>query len=423
MARRAVSRRPRVAHFTVAPEFVDRIMLHDLRRLRAHEEITVLCTEGPVLERVRQEGFRVVVVPARRKMSPVADLKTIWTLWRVFRREHFDLLHTYTPKAGLLGQIAGALAGIPRRVHGCRGLLYSRATPWWQHQIFRITDRITSALAQRTLFLSGADLRYCVAEGLCASARAVLLGSGIDLRHFQRTPEVTDAAAAWRREMSLAPDDRIVLTVGRYVAPKGYEEIARAAALLRPEAPRVRYVWVAPVFAGEDGVLPDDLPRQAGAEDIVRRLGYVDDIRPLLAAADLLLHPSHREGVPRVLLEAAAIGLPIVASDIPGCREIVRHEETALLFPPRDVEAMVQALRTALGDPAATRARARRAEQEVHARFDQDALSQRVWSVHDSLLRDGDAPELTPGYASPSPAPDEPWPGPRQRSHSAERPS
>jgi glycosyltransferase involved in cell wall biosynthesis len=420
MARRAVSRRPRVAHFTVAPEFVDRIMLHDLRRLREHEEITVLCTAGPVLERVREEGFRVVVVPARRKMSPVADLKTIWALWRLFRRERFDLLHTYTPKAGLLGQIAGALAGVPRRVHGCRGLLYSRTTPWWQDRIFRITDRITSSLAQRTLFLSGADLRYCVSEGLCASDRAVLLGSGIDLRHFQRSAELTAAAAAWRREMGLAPDDQVVLTVGRYVAPKGYEEIARAAAMLRADCPRVRYVWVAPVFAGEDGVLPDDLPRQAGAHDIVRRLGYVDDIRPLLAAADVLLHPSHREGVPRVLLEAAAVGLPIVASDIPGCREIVRHEETALLFPPRDVDAMVQALRRALGDAAATRVRASRAEEEVRTRFDQEALSERVWSVHDSLLRGTDAPGLTSGHASPPPARDERSPGRRRRSHSAE---
>jgi glycosyltransferase involved in cell wall biosynthesis len=386
MARRAIGELPRVAHFTVAPEFADRIMVHDLRRLCEHEDITVICTEGPSLDRVRAEGFRVLTIPAHRKMRPWADLRSLWALWHLFRRERFDLLHSYTPKAGLLGQIAALLAGIPHRIHGCRGLLYGSAIPHWQQVIFRVTDRVTSHIAHATLYLRAADMQFSIDEGLCPPDRARLIGSGIDLARFSPSAETDALGKAWRRDLGIQPDELLVLSVGRYVAAKGYTEIGRAAALVRDEYPNVRFVWVAPVFAGEDEVLSLDLTRDAGVGDIVQTIGYVENIAPLLAAADVLVHASHREGVPRALMEAGAMGTPIVASDIAGCREVVRNGESALLFPPRDAVALADALRQVLVDRPAAQARAAVLQAEIYARFDQNALSQRVWAIHEEML-------------------------------------
>ncbi|MDB4914001.1 MAG: glycosyl transferase group 1 [Gemmatimonadetes bacterium] len=395
MARRAVGARPRVAHFTVAPEFVDRIMVHDLRRLRDHEDVTVISTDGPPLDRARAEGFRVLTIEAQRKIRPWADLRALWILWRLFRRERFDLLHSYTPKAGLLGQMAGLLAGIPRRIHGCRGLLYGPAVPRWQQLIFRMTDWLTNRIAHATLYLSSADMRFSIEHGLCRAAKAHLIGSGIDLEQFAPSPKIAVEAAAWRRQVGVEPDKRLVLSVGRYVAAKGYADIARAAALLRARHPEARYVWIAPVFAGEDEVLSLDLPSEMGVGDIVQCLGYVENMAPLLAAADVLVHASHREGVPRALMEAAAMGTPIVASDIPGCREVVRHEESALLFAAHDAQALADALGRALDDWPATSARAARARAVVLSEFEQGALSRRVWARHAALLEEG------PGATAP----------------------
>jgi glycosyltransferase involved in cell wall biosynthesis len=388
-----VSALPRVAHLTVAPEFVDRILLHDLRFLREHESVTIISAEGPALTRARSEGFRVLTIPARRKMSPLADLRSLLAIWWLLRRERFDLLHTYTPKAGLLGQLAGFLAGVPRRVHGCRGLLYSRTTPALQRAIFRATDRLTGRLAHRTLYLSGGDMKYATEEALCPRDRALLIGSGIDLQIFTRSEAVVRAAGEWRERLGIEPQQTLVLTVGRYVADKGYRELAAAAAALKSDFPDLRYVWVAPVFAGEDGVLSDDLAREFGIEPIVRRVGFVEDMAPVFAAADVLVHPSHREGVPRALMEGAAMGVPIVASDIPGSREIVTHDESALLFPPHDARLLAAALRRALEDQAGTRRRADAALAAVRERFDHRALAARVWDIHRSMLAGG--PGLT----------------------------
>jgi glycosyltransferase involved in cell wall biosynthesis len=386
-----VTASPRVAHVTVAPEFVDRIMLHDLRRLRNREDITVVCEEGSSLARVRAEGFRVLTVKANRKISPLADLQTVWSLLRLFRREQFDLVHTYAPKAGLVGQLAAALAGVPHRVHGCRGLLYSRTTPNWQRLLLRATDRLTSRLAHLTLYLSTADLAFATGTRLCHPSRARHIGSGIDLEQFSPSAAARQEAVRWRREMGVEPDQILILSVGRYVADKGYSEIAKAAAALRARFPGARYVWVAPVFVGESEVLPADLPESVGAGGLVQLTGYIENIAPILLAADVLVHASHREGVPRVLMEAAAMGVPIVASDIPGCREVVRDKETALLFRAHDTRDLTAVLEQALSDPIALQERAERAAADVRARFSQEALSERVWSVHRALLKPASA--------------------------------
>jgi glycosyltransferase involved in cell wall biosynthesis len=383
----AEARRPRVAHLTVAPEFVERIMIHDLRRLAAREEIVVVCAPGPAVDAVRAEGLRVVTVEARRKLSPLQDLASLWQLWRVLRRERVDLLHSYAPKGGLLGQLAGALAGVGRRVHSCRGLLYQPGMPAWRRRLFRATDRLTNALAHRTVFISAADRDFSVRERLCDEDRARFTGSAVDLRAYSPDALPPGRREEVRRRYGVSDGQRLVLSVGRFVADKGYADIAAAAAELRAEFPDVRYLWAAPELAGEDGVLPATLASGHGVGDLVTRLSHMADVVELYAAADLLVHASYREGVPRVLMEAAAMGVPIVASDIPGCREVIPTEATGRLFAAGDARALAAALRAALRDPQDTAARAAAASVAVRERFDQDALTGRVWAVHEELLR------------------------------------
>jgi len=374
----------RIAHIAAAPEFVTHIMIHDLRRLRGTTEPTVICSDGPGLEQVRAEGFQVVTLPLRRKMAPLADLVAVWRLWRLLSRERFDLVHTYTPKAGLLGQLAAYLAGIPNRVHSCRGLLYVAGLTRLRKTLFRLTDRLTWSLAARTIFVSRADQEYAVREGLCDSSRTRCTGSGVDLRYF--APHESRMRVSARRDLGLSADHFVFLTIGRFVGDKGYRELAEAAAVLWREDPRVRFVWLAPVMGNEEDVLPDSLRADWGLTDVVIQLPYRSDPRPLYAAADALVHPSYREGVPRVVMEAAAMGLPIVASDIPGCREVITPGVTGLLFRPGDSQALLRALRAMMQDPHGARTRAHAARDLIRRRFDQDSLTDRIWSVYKELV-------------------------------------
>jgi lipopolysaccharide/colanic/teichoic acid biosynthesis glycosyltransferase len=179
---------------------------------------------------------------------------------------------------------------------------------------------------------------------------------------------------------------RVLLTVGRFVRDKGYLELATAARKLLADYRDLVLVWIAPVLGGEDGTIDESVLRDPALAGRVIRLERQSAMASAYAAADLLVHPTHREGVPRVLMEAAAAGLPIVATDIPGNREVVSEPETALLFRAGDPVSLEAAVRRALDDPAGSAARAERAGQRIRERFDQNALSGRVAAVYRELV-------------------------------------
>jgi glycosyltransferase involved in cell wall biosynthesis len=377
--------RLRVAYVTTVPEFARLILLHDLVRLRDRVEATVICAEGTGIEELRAAGVRVLTIPIRRKLSPLADLHAVWRLWRLLRRERFDVLHSWVPKGGLVGQLAGAMAGVAVRLHSCRGLLYTPEMSSWRRRLFRLTDRLTYALAHRTLFNSGADRDYVVGERLITPDRARYTGSGIDLAHFTRTSALEAEALVLRARLGLSADAPVVLTVGRFVVDKGYRELLEAARAIHTARPDLRFVWVAPTVTGESDTLSDRDIAAAGLAAIVHRVPHQDDVRPYYAMASVLAHATYREGVPRVVMEAAAMGVPIVATDIPGCREVIRAEETGLLVPDHDATALAEAILRTIGDPAATAERASGAERDVRARFSQDAHARRIWDAYDEL--------------------------------------
>jgi glycosyltransferase involved in cell wall biosynthesis len=384
--------RPRVVHVTTTPEFVRHILIHDLRRLQARTDATVVSAQGPDVDVVSREGFRMHTVPIRRKISPLADVAAIAALVRLLRREPVDLLHSYVPKGGLVGQVAGVLGRVPARVHSCRGLLYTDHLPAWRRWLYRFTDRLTNGLAHRTIYVSRADRDFSVRERLCNPRKARYTASGIDLKHFDVGALPSDTRARVREALDIPEGDPLLLSVGRFVIDKGYRELGAAAKALRAERPDAWFVWVAPVLVDEEGALPDSFVAELGLGGAVQRLPIQEDIRHLYVAADVLVHPTYREGVPRVLMEAAAMGLPIVASDIPGCREVVRAQDAGLLVRPRDPGALLDGLRQALADPAARAARAARARAFVREELDADRVAERIWQVYEEVLHERQRP-------------------------------
>ncbi len=226
-------------HLTAAPEFVRRIMIHDLVRLRELGRHEVWCADGPGLVPIREAGFDTKTLPIERKMSPLADLRTIVELVRRLRRTRPAVLHTYTPKAGLVGQIAGALSGVRYRVHSVRGLLYTPEMSRLKRLLFRCTDRLTFHLAHRVIFISGADRDHCVRTGLCPARKARFTGSGVDLTLFTPAGAAARSRDALRAAWGIPSGALVALTVGRYVTDKGYPELARAVARVHADLPAV----------------------------------------------------------------------------------------------------------------------------------------------------------------------------------------
>lgn len=377
----------RVIHVTAAPEFARLIMRHEITRLGAGLQQSVAASPGTDLASLRELEIPVHPLPIERKIAPFADLVSLARLIALFRRERPDVIHTYTPKAGLLGQLAGAIAGVPLRVHSCRGLLHRRDVPSARRGLFRLVDRLTARLAHRVLFVSRADHDYLVTERLCPPHKARHVGSGVDLGEFRRPPDPPgETRRAVRASLGYRDSDLVVLTVGRFVPDKGYLDLARAIPLLETPLERVRFLWVAPVMGGEEEALSPVLLEEPILRSSVQRLERRDDLPDLYLAADLLVHPSHREGVPRVIMEAAAMGLPILASDIEGNREVVELGRTAVGFEPGNPAALAAALDWSFLNRAALETMAEAASRDLAARFDVESLGPRIRAVYDELL-------------------------------------
>jgi glycosyltransferase involved in cell wall biosynthesis len=310
-------------------------------RARGHEVIGV-CAEGGLLADVRAEGFRVETPPMARSLSPAAQWRALRALYWLFRLERPDLVHAHMPISGLLARIAARAAGVPCIAYTCHGFLFNQPGPWPR----RAASLLLELLAGRVtdIFMTVSTEEAEDARRLRISRSPVAVGNGRDPAVFHPDP---DARIRIRAALGV-PADRVVVTcVSRLVRHKGYPELL--AAMCDVDAD----LWVVgerlPSDHGED-MAP--YFATAGLGDRLRLLGYRTDVPAILAASDIFVLPSHFEGLPMSIIEAMLCGLPVVATNIRGSRELVVDGETGLLVPPAAVPALARALQTFARDPA-----------------------------------------------------------------------
>jgi glycosyltransferase involved in cell wall biosynthesis len=381
-------------HVTTSDMSIGVLLLNQLRRYRdAGYEVVAVCSPGPYLERVEQAGIRVATVPMIRAVRPGADLRGLWALVRLFRRERPDIVHTHTPKAGLLGQWAARIAGVPARVHTIHGLYFPGHMTPRTRPVFVGMERATMAFAHLVLSQNPEDVPVAVAEKICRADRIRLLGNGIDLRRYHPGAVPDADVQALRREIGLAPEHRVVGIVARVNREKGYVEFFQAARAIAARVPEARFVVIGPVEAEKfDALDPVVLAREQGLEDRVHYLGLRSDMPVLYRLMDVLVLPSHREGWPRSPMEAAAMGVPAVVTDIRGCRQVVVPGRTGLMVPLRDPGALANAVVQLLSDPEGARRMGEAARAHALETFDEDGVVRRTLDAYRDLLPAGRLP-------------------------------
>ena len=375
-------------HLSTSDMSIGVLLLNQLTRYRdAGYEVTAVCSPGPYLERVEQAGIRVVPVAMSRAITPAADLRALWSLVRVFRRERPDIVHTHTPKAALLGQQAAALARVPARVHTIHGLYFPGHMTPRTRPLFVAMERATMRWAHLVLSQSPEDIPVAVRERICREDRIRLLGNGIDLAKFDPARVPDEAVRALRAELGLRPEHRVVGIVGRVNREKGYEEFFRAAARIAARVPEARFVVVGPMEPEKSTALdPEALAREHGVADRLRYLGLRNDLPPLYRLMDVLVLPSHREGWPRAPMEAASMGVPAVATDIRGCRQVVVDGTTGFLVPAKDADSLAEAVLRLLEDEALARRMGAAARAHALAAFDEQGVVRRTLEAYADLL-------------------------------------
>jgi glycosyltransferase involved in cell wall biosynthesis len=356
-------------------------------------EVVLASPPGPYGEKLRAEGFRWVPVPmAWRSVNPIREAFVLWALWRLYRREKPDIAHHYTIKCVVYGGLAAKLAGTGGVVGAVTGmgyvfsskeLLARRLRPL----VYRLLRFAMSGRQSRLIVQNPDDRRAVMDTGLMdASHVRVIAGSGVDTQRYH--PRL-DALCASGRTPS-------VLFAGWLLWDKDVAEFVRAAQALRTEGLNTQFLVAGEPDTGNPRSIPEEQLTAWREEGNVTLLGHMQDMPALMATADVVVLPSsYREGIPRILIEAAAAGLPIVTTDAPGCREVVEDGVNGFFVPVRNGAALATAIRKLLLDPALAARMGTASRQKALAHFGERIVLASTLAVYRELV-----PEWRPAPVS-----------------------
>jgi glycosyltransferase involved in cell wall biosynthesis len=375
----------RVAHVATIQPTLRFLLLPQLCHLRdAGYEVTAISAPGPYTPDLEAEGIRFIPWPhATRAWNPRADTRALAELVGILRRERFDLVHTHTPKPGVLGRIAARMVGVPCVVNTVHGFYATPEDPLRRRLPVLVVEWLAARFSDAELFQSEEDLAWARRLKLAPPGRAVRLGNGTDLSRFDPAAISDERVRAVREEFGIPEDALVVGTVGRLVAEKGYRELLAAFRKVQRAFPEVRLLAVGPRDPEKRDALEDE---EIAAGDRVIFAGTRVDVPDLLALMDVFVLASWREGLPRSAIEAAAMARPLILTDIRGCREVVRDGIEGLLVPPRDPTRLAEALVRVLEDPELRARLGAAARARAVSRFDERAVFQVMTETYERLL-------------------------------------
>lgn len=355
-------------------------MLPDLQK---KYEVVLLSSSGPEWKEVRKlyPNVKCMEVNMERRISPIKDLNSLWQLWRIFCEEKPKMVHSMTPKAGLLCMMAAWMAGVPVRVHTFTGLVFPTSIGM-KKKILMITDWLTCVCATHIIPEGEGVKNDLLNNGITRKPIKVLgYGNcrGIDIERFDKTPEVMEQAEKLRKKSICT-----FIVVGRIVGDKGINELVEAFVKLNKENCATRLILV--------GCYEDKLdPLKPGTLNLIKNcsaikaVGQQNDVRPWFAAADVAVLASYREGFPNVVIEAGAIGLPQIVTDINGAREIIIEGENGIVIPPKSVDALYNAMKHML-DTDYRNDLANNARKLIASRYEQGFVRKCLYDFYDKIL-------------------------------------
>ena len=350
-------------------------LLKELQQ-EGYDVVALSSPDADLKELGEREGVRTVGVAMERRVSPLKDLLSLIKLVSVMKKERPDMVHSMTPKAGLLCMMAARMANVPVRVHTFTGLVWPTASGL-SRKILMMTDKITCACATHVVPEGEGvkqDLQCCITR---KPLKVLGYGNvkGVDLDY-------------WKRTLSAVDSQKFTFVfVGRIVREKGINELVSAFVRLNKEHADTRLLLVGPYEENIDPVLPET-KRLIDECEAIEAVGSQKDVRPFYEQSDVLVFPSYREGFPNVVIEAGAMELPSIVTDINGSREIVENERNGLIVPPYDERALYDAMKWMVEHPNERKRMAENARPMVANRFEQGFVRKCLKDYYKSVLED-----------------------------------
>ncbi len=384
-------RQIKVAYVTTAAISLRYLVLSQLRSLlQSGYEVVGISSPGAEVPILESAGIRYVAVQMTRRITPLADLMSLVRLYRLLRIERPDIVHTHTPKANLVGQWAAWLARVPIRISTVHGLYFTHNTPILKRWLFQTMEKWSTRFAHVVFLVNDDDLRTATELNLIDHQRIRFLpaGTGIDITRFDPARQTVEAVRDGRRALGLPNDAIVVGFVGRLVKEKGLLELFAGIREIYQRLPNVWLLVVGPYDVSKPDTLSPDTAGEFGIADRCVFTGLRSDTEHLYPLMDMFVLPSHREGMPLSLMEAAAMSIPCIATDIRGCRSGVIHGLNGLLVPLGDVHALAEAIAEIATNPNKARHMKEAGRRLAEDRFDERHTFALVEAEYIRLLHD-----------------------------------
>jgi len=357
-------------------------------------DVKGVSSEGEELKEVREnEGIVMEAINMSRKITPFQDLKSLWEMWNFLRKEKPQIVHTHTPKAGIIGMLAARLAGVPHRLHTVAGLPLMEATGI-KRKILNFVEKLTYSSATRVYPNSKGLYNFILQNNFTQSNKLKIIANGssngINTTFFSPAQVSEIEKITLREKLNIQPDDFVFVFVGRIVSDKGINELIKAFSELQTaknnELTGIKLLLVGGLESYLDPLNPETLAEINQNKDIIS-VGFQQDVRPFFAISDALAFPSYREGFPNVVMQAGAMGLPSIVSDINGCNEIIVEGKNGLIIPPKNVEKLKEKMLTLAKDKNLYTKLKGNSRRMIENRYEQSVVWNALLEEYEGLLQ------------------------------------
>ena len=344
----------KLVRITTVPISLEKLLENQARFFKTFYSVTLVSSQKEQLQRLaKEQGVNYFSLEMTRKITPLHDLRCLLQLIRFLRKDKPHIVHTHTPKAGIVGMLAAFITGVPLRMHTVAGLPLMEAKGLKKSILYAV-ERLTYRCATHVYPNARGLMDFIQEKKLAGKTPLKCIGNGssngIDLTYFNPERVSKEQEMSFREKWNISKDDFVFLFIGRLVGDKGVNELVAAFEQLANKIPNAKLLMVGPQEPTLDPLKQVTIASIEKNPKIVST-AYQQDVRPFLKMAEVFVFPSYREGFPNVVLQAGAMGIPCIVSDINGCNEIIENEVNGLIVPPKSIQPLSEKMYSLYKDP------------------------------------------------------------------------
>ncbi|WP_223267198.1 glycosyltransferase family 4 protein [Polaribacter sp. IC073] len=383
--------KPKIIRITTVPQSLSGLLKGQHRFMSEQGfEVVGVSSRGERLQQVAvEEQIRVQGIDMSRKITPLQDLKSLWKMYLFLKKEKPEIVHSHTPKAGTIGMMAAKLAGVPHRLHTIAGLPLMEATGKKRY-VLNAVEKLTYACATKIYPNSKGLYDFILEQKFTSKNKLKLIANGssngIDTNHFSRKQISEEERTNLKNKLEIKETAFVFIFVGRLVSDKGINELVSAFIQLKNKTDKSVKLLLVGSEEGELDPLEKTTVKIMQEDFDIIAVGYQNDVRPYLAISDCLVFPSYREGFPNVVMQAGAMGLPSIVSDINGCNEIIEENKNGFIIPVKDINAIEDAMIIMIKDKSQFEKMKNNSREMIVNRYEQILVWHALLSEYNLLL-------------------------------------